>query len=228
MARSDTLEQAPLFDADESQGSPEEQLAAVARAARECRACPLWEIGTQTVFGAGPATARLMFIGEAPGEQEDKQGVPFVGPAGRLFDEALQQAGIDRSQVYITNVVKHRPWVLRNGRKKNRPPKQSEINACRPWLQQQLAIIKPQIIVCVGAQAAKEILGKTFKLTQQRGEWHEGPGGTQVLATIHPAYVLIQPEESYDRLKETLFADIQLVGERYRALQAPAEVERAG
>ena len=220
MSTSEVLEQGSLFGLAEPTTAPAEQLAEVARAARDCRACPLWEIGTQTVFGSGPANARLMFIGEAPGQHEDKQGIPFVGPAGQLFDQALKQARLERAEVYVTNIVKHRPWLEQNGRKKNRPPKQSEINACRPWLQEQLRIISPKMIVCVGAQAAKEILGKTFKLTQQRGQWFEGPGSAAVLATIHPAYVLIQPEESFERLRETLFADFRTAAERYRALEA--------
>jgi uracil-DNA glycosylase family protein len=219
MAKQQVLEQASLFAPPDAGAPVDEQLAEVARAAEKCQACPLWEIGTQTVFGSGPATARLMFVGEAPGQHEDKQGIPFVGPAGRLFEQALQQAGLDRAEVYVTNVVKHRPWVDQNGRKKNRAPKQSEINACRPWLQEELRIVKPDIIVCVGASSAREILGKDFKLTQQRGQWFDGPGSARVLATIHPAYVLIQPEESYDRLQESLFADFRLVGDRYRALK---------
>ncbi len=203
--------------------SDAERTAALERvraAAAECRACPLWEIGNQTVFGAGPATARIMSIGEAPGHHEDVQGVPFVGPAGRLFDQALVQACIPRNDVYITNVVKHRPWIPVDNRAKNRPPKQSEINACRPWLQEELAIVQPEIIICIGAPAAREILGKSFKLTQQRGQWMESDAAPNVIATIHPAYVLIQSEETFDALRETLFADFRMVGERYRELQA--------
>ena len=220
MTKTEVLEQGSLFPDHTVAGSKVERLAEAAERARDCRACPLWEIGKQTVFGSGPATARLMFIGEAPGQHEDQQGVPFVGPAGRLFDQALQQAGIERAEIYVTNVVKHRPWIDLNGRKKNRQPKQSEINACRPWLEQQLQIIEPDIIVCVGALAARQMLGKDFKLTQQRGQWFEGPNGAAVLPTIHPAYVLIQPEETYDQLKEVLFADFRLVAERYRNLPA--------
>lgn len=195
----------------------EARLAAVARAARDCRACPLWQGNTQTVFGAGPASARLMLIGEAPGEQEDRQGLPFVGAAGQLLNEGLAQAGLDRTEVYVTNVVKHRPWVAQGGRKRNRPPKQSEIAACRPWLQEELRLIRPALIVCLGAHAAREILGRQFKLTQERGQWRSGPDGAAVLATIHPAYVLIQPPESYERVKAAFFADLQRVAERYRA-----------
>ncbi len=194
------------------------QLEEVAAASKVCQACPLWEIGTQTVFGDGPATARLMFIGEAPGRDEDKQGRPFVGASGRLFDEALQQAGIDRAEIYVTNTVKHRPWLQQGNRQKNRPPKQSEINACCPWLDEELRLLRPELIVCLGATAAKAILGKDFKLTQQRGQWLDGPGGAKVLATLHPSYVLIQPAESAERVRGMLFGDIGAVAKRYRSL----------
>ncbi|MGH2353992.1 MAG: UdgX family uracil-DNA binding protein [Chloroflexota bacterium] len=201
-----------------SAGSRAGALDAVRREAAGCRACPLWETGTQTVFGAGPATARLMFVGEAPGFQEDKQGVPFVGPAGRLFNEALEQAGLQREAVYVTNIVKHRPWVPGGRQGKNRPPKQSEINACRPWLTQELAIVRPLVIGCLGALAAKWLLGKEFKLTQQRGQWFSTDAAPHVLATIHPSYVLIQPAESAGRWRETLFADVRAIAETLRAL----------
>jgi DNA polymerase len=214
----DGYQQARLFEQQSDERAPGEQLAALAEQARTCRACPLWEIGTQTVFGSGPATARLMFVGEAPGQQEDRQGRPFVGPAGKLFDQALEQAGLEREAVYVTNVVKHRPWVRTGGRPKNRAPKQSEINACRPWLQGELDLVRPEIVVCLGATAARELLGRNFKLTQQRGQWQSGPGGTAALATLHPAYILIQPPESYDAIQQALFDDLRRVAERYQAL----------
>jgi DNA polymerase len=190
-----------------------------------CRACPLWEIGHQTVFGTGPVTAELMFIGEAPGAQEDKHGVPLVGPAGRLFDQGLAAAGIPRAQVYLTNVVKHRPSIPAGQRRKNRAPKQSEINACRPWLQHELALVRPRIICCLGAVAAKEILGKAFRLTEQRGQWLSAAAAPHVFATIHPSYVLIQPEGSAGRWREIFFADLARVGERLRSLDQPAGLD---
>ena len=217
MARTPALEQPSLFTPSPD-AHPADQLAEVAGAAKDCRACPLWEIGTQTVFGDGPATARCMFIGEAPGRDEDKQGRPFVGAAGRLFDEALERAGLDRAELYVTNTVKHRPWVQQGSRQKNRAPKQSEINACRPWLDHELRLVRPKLIVCLGAVAAKAILGKDFKLTQQRGQWLDGPDGAAVLATLHPSYVLIQPPESQERVWETFFGDVRMAAERYRAL----------
>jgi DNA polymerase len=217
MARAGLFERGALFNAGTR--SSAEQLGRVAREAKACQACPLWQHGTQTVFGQGPASARLMLIGEAPGQQEDRQGLPFVGASGRLLDETLEQAGLERAEIYVTNTVKHRPTVEQGGRTKNRAPKQSEVNACRPWLQQELRLVQPALIVCLGATAAREILGKSFKLTQQRGQWFGGPGGAEVLATLHPSYVLIQPAESYERVKETLFGDLRLVGERLRILK---------
>ena len=191
----------------------------VREAARACRDCPLWEINTQTVFGVGPVTARLMFIGEAPGGPEDTAGVPFVGPAGKLFNEAIERAGIDRTEVYVTNTVKHRPWEPGpTGRQKNRAPKQNEINACRQWRLRELTLVRPALTVCLGAKAAQEVLGKGFKLTAQRGTWQDTDAAGSVMATLHPSYVLIQPAESIERVRETFFGDIQQAAERYRSL----------
>lgn len=186
--------------------------------AAACRRCPLWETGARTVFGEGPVAARLVFVGEAPGYQEDQQGRPFVGPAGQVFNEGLAQAALPRDEVYVTNTVKHRPCLPGGRQGRNRPPKQSEVNACRVWLDQELAILRPAIVVCLGAVAAKAILGKDFRLTQQRGRWHSTEAASHVLATLHPSYVLKQPPESRDAVRETLFADLRAVAERYRAL----------
>lgn len=205
--------QPPLLDPEADPGA---QLESVRQAAEACCACPLWEIGTQTVFGDGPVDARLMFVGEAPGRDEDKQGRPFVGASGRLFDEALRQADLDRAAVYVTNTVKHRPWLQQGPRQKNRAPKQSEITACRPWLAEELRLVRPALVVCLGATAAKELLGKDFKLTQQRGQWHAGPHGAEVLATLHPSYVLIQPPDTQESVRASFFADIRAAAERYR------------
>ena len=194
-------------------------LEAVRAEARGCQRCPLWEIGTQTVFGAGPAEARLLFLGEAPGATEDAEGIPFVGSAGRLFDEALERAGLERERVYVTNTVKHRPWVQMGPRQKNRPPKKSEINPCRVWLDREMEIVRPAIVACLGAVAAKAMLGRDFKLTQQRGEWQQTSDGAAVLATVHPSFVLIQPADSRDRWREAFFADIAAVAERHRSLR---------
>ena len=181
-------------------------LPALREAAADCQACDLYKRGTQTVFGAGTRNAEVLFVGEQPGNDEDLEGEPFVGPAGKLLDNALEEAGIDRQKAYVTNVVKHFKWEPRGKRRIHKKPNAKEIAACRPWLEQQLQIIEPDIIVCVGAPAARQMLGKDFKLTQQRGQWFEGPNGAAVLPTIHPAYVLIQPEETYDQLIQALNA----------------------
>lgn len=210
---------AALTDVDARQAAWE----TVREASRGCQDCPLWEHNTQTVFGVGPVTARLLFIGEAPGAQEDKAGIPFIGPAGALFSEALEAAGLTREEVYITNTVKHRPHITSGKRDKNRPPKQSEINACRQWSVRELALVRPQVVGCLGAHAAREMLGKAFKLTEQRGQWLSGSEGSQqaralVMATLHPSYVLIQPAESRERVRRTFFEDIAAIAERYRSL----------
>lgn len=176
--------------------------------ARSCRACPLWEGNTQTVFGEGPVPAVAMFIGEAPGAQEDAQGRPFVGPAGQLFDEAMAAAGIDRASVYVTNAVKHRPWTPTRTGRRNRPPRQSEINACAMWLDRELELVRPRVICCLGAVAAKRILGRDFKLMAQRGEWVEGPGDTRVLPTVHPSFVMLQRRQADADWFATLVDDL--------------------
>ncbi|HEX5163851.1 MAG TPA: UdgX family uracil-DNA binding protein [Thermomicrobiales bacterium] len=183
--------------------------------AASCTRCPLHEIGTQTVFGAGPASARLMFVGEAPGAQEDATGQPFVGPAGKVFDEAIAAAGIDRASVYVTNAVKHRPWKRsESGRQKNRAPKQSEIKACAIWLDGEIEIIQPQLICCLGAVAAKRLLGKDFRLMEQRGQWFSSDDGRDVLATVHPSFVQIQRPEARERWMSTFVDDLRAVKQR--------------
>ncbi|MDQ3548319.1 MAG: uracil-DNA glycosylase, partial [Chloroflexota bacterium] len=147
---------------------------------------------------------------EAPGAQEDSSGQPFVGPAGKLFDEALEESGIDRATVYVTNAVKHRPSVQsESGRRKNRAPKQSEINACAIWLDREIEIIQPSLICCLGAVAAKRVLGKSFKLLEQRGQWFTSDSGHAVLATVHPAFVMIQRPDARERWMETLVNDLR-------------------
>lgn len=173
----------------------ERTLEALREAATSCRACDLYLSGTQTVFGEGPGRADVMMIGEQPGDQEDRAGQPFVGPAGRVLDEALEEVGIDRSRVYVTNVVKHYKWVARGKRRIHSKPNAREIRACRPWLDAELADVQPRVVVALGATAAQALLGGTFRVTQQRGKPLEGTGlAHYVVATVHPASILRAPD----------------------------------
>ena len=165
-------------------------LDALREAAAGCKACPLWENATQTVFGEGAAEADVVFVGEQPGDREDIEGRPFVGPAGKLFDEALVEARIDRSQVYVTNVVKHFKWKLQGKRRIHQKPNWREIAACRPWLDAELAILKPRVLVCLGATAAQALLGRDFRVSRQRGELVDSPLAPKAMATVHPSSIL--------------------------------------
>lgn len=165
------------------------------KAAADCKACDLWENATQTVFGEGRRRARIMFIGEQPGNEEDLQGKPFVGPAGRLFDEALEEAGIDRRRTYVTNVVKHFKWEPRGKRRIHKKPNSAEITACRPWIEAEIATVKPKMIVCLGAIAAQSLLGKDFRVSRQRGELIQSPLAQFVMATVHPSSILRASDE---------------------------------
>jgi uracil-DNA glycosylase family protein len=162
---------------------------------KDCRACDLWRNATQTVFGEGSSLAKMMMIGEQPGNQEDLEGKPFVGPAGKLLDEALIAAGIDRQKVYVTNAVKHFKWEPRGKRRIHKKPGAAEIEACRPWLQAEIAALKPEIIVCLGATAAQSLLGRDFRVTQHRGEFLESPFAQVVMATVHPSSILRAPDD---------------------------------
>ena len=159
-------------------------------AAAGCKACDLWETGTQTVFGDGSADADVVFVGEQPGDREDLEGRPFVGPAGQLFDEALEEAGIDRSQVYVTNVVKHFKWKPQGKRRIHQKPNWREIAACRPWLDAEVALLKPRVLVCLGATAAQALLGRDFRVSWQRGELVDSPLAPNTIATVHPSSIL--------------------------------------
>jgi DNA polymerase len=163
-------------------------------AAARCRACPLWEKGTQTVFGSGMASAKVVFVGEQPGFEEDLAGKPFVGPAGKLLDKALVQAGIPREQAYVTNVVKHFKWEPKGQQHIHKKPNAKEIGACRPWLEAELDLIKPQVLVCLGATAAQALLGKEFRVSRQRGEWVSTSLASHVMATVHPSAILRSPD----------------------------------
>jgi uracil-DNA glycosylase family protein len=159
-------------------------------AAAGCKACPLWETGTQTVFGEGAAHADVVFVGEQPGDQEDLEGRPFVGPAGKLLDRALEEVQIDRSQVYVTNVVKHFKWKPQGKRRIHQKPNSREIAACRPWLDAEVAVLKPRVLVCLGATAAQALLGRDFRVSRQRGELVDSPLAPNAIATVHPSSIL--------------------------------------
>lgn len=171
-------------------------LGELGQAARGCTACPLYRHATQTVFGEGPARARLMLVGETPGDREDIEGRPFVGPAGRLLDRCLAEAGIDRKTSYVTNVVKHFKWVPRGKRRIHSKPNAREIRACKPWLEAEIALVKPDVLICLGATAAQALLGPAFRVTRQRGVPVESILARVVLATVHPSSLLRgEPEE---------------------------------
>jgi uracil-DNA glycosylase family protein len=165
-------------------------LASLRKAAAGCRGCHLWQVGTQTVFGEGAPAAEAMFVGEQPGDQEDRAGKPFVGPAGRVFDEALEAAGIDRGTVYVTNAVKHFKWQARGKRRIHQKPNWTEMTACRPWLEAELQVVKPRVLVLLGATAAQSLLGRQFRVTQHRGELLDSDLAEAVTATVHPSSIL--------------------------------------
>jgi uracil-DNA glycosylase len=187
--------------------------------ARGCQACDLYKTGTQTVFGEGRRSARAIFVGEQPGDSEDRTGRPFVGPAGKLLDKALEAAGIDRDLVYVTNVVKHFKWTARGKRRLHEKPNAREIAACRPWLDAEIALLQPRIVVCLGATAAQALLGKSFKVTQMRGEILHAAFAPAVMATVHPSSLLRAPDDEtrhreMDRFIRDLARVAPLVAER--------------
>jgi uracil-DNA glycosylase len=181
-------------------------------AAAGCQACDLWRTGTQTVFGEGKREAEIVFVGEQPGDQEDQQGKPFVGPAGRVLDEGLEEAGIDRALAYVTNVVKHFKWEPRGKRRIHAKPNWAEIAACRPWLDAELEALKPKVLVCLGATAAQALLGRQFRVTKQRGVPVESDLAPHVLATVHPSSILRQEsEEARQAAMDDFVADLKVV-----------------
>jgi len=199
----------------------EHTLPALRAAAANCKACGLWKLGTQTVFGEGHSTARVMMVGEQPGDKEDIEGRPFVGPAGAVLDKALAAAGIERGEVYITNIVKHFKWEPRGKRRIHKKPNALEINACRPWFEAEIDAIKPQIVVLLGATAAQGILGRQFRVTQHRGEWIESEIAPSVMATVHPSSILRAPDDdSRDEEMSKLIADLKKVAVAIRQQKA--------
>lgn len=190
------------------------RLADLRSSARSCKACDLWRNATQTVFGEGPAKASIMFVGEQPGDLEDRSGHPFVGPAGKLLDRALAETGLQRSDIYVTNVVKHFKWsaAQRGKRRIHKRPRHSEIEACRPWLDAELAAVRPKVLVCLGASAAQALLGNDFRVSRDRGKLIPSPLAPHVLATVHPSSILrAQDDESRRSQMRAFIEDLRQV-----------------
>jgi DNA polymerase len=197
----------------------EKSLKELREEARGCQDCPLWANATQTVFGAGDPHARVMLVGEQPGDEEDKKGLPFVGPAGRLLVRALEAAGVERAHLYVTNAVKHFKWQLRGKRRLHKTPAQREIDACHQWLEGEIRTVKPHVIVALGATAAKALIGAQFKVSVQRGQFVESPLAPYVFATFHPSALLrLRDEEEKEAAFEQLVKDLKLIN---RALERP-------
>lgn len=188
------------------------------QAAQGCRGCDLYKTGTQAVLGVGPGKASAFFVGEQPGDQEDLAGKPFVGPAGRVLDEALEEVGIPRSEVFVTNAVKHFKWEPRGKRRIHQKPTLGEVKACRPWLETELALVRPRIIVCLGATAAQSILGPQIRITRDHGQFFESPWSPLTTATLHPSALLRMPDEEKRQAARAQFLeDLRKVAERLRA-----------
>ncbi|MBV9265572.1 MAG: UdgX family uracil-DNA binding protein [Acidobacteriaceae bacterium] len=182
-------------------------------AAPSCRGCELYARATQVVFGEGPRSANVVMVGEQPGDEEDRRGHPFVGPAGRLLSKAMEEAGVDREKVYVTNAVKHFKWIERGKRRIHAKPSGIEVSACRPWLEAELASIEPELVVCLGATAAQSLMGREFRITTDRGRFFPHPWAKEVMATIHPSAILRVPER-YEEEYALLVRDLKLVAER--------------
>jgi uracil-DNA glycosylase len=189
----------------------EDALQALRMEALSCRACPLWKGATQTVFGEGPAPAPLMLVGEQPGDKEDLAGLPFVGPAGQVLNQALEEAGIDRQTVYVTNAVKHFKFLQRGKRRLHQKPTTPEIRACRPWFERELEFVQPQLVVAMGATAAQSVFGKGMPIGRNRGRVMEAYGGASAIITVHPSYLLRIPEPDRKEEEYLLFVkDLRL------------------
>jgi DNA polymerase len=197
-------------------------IATHAKAAQGCRGCPLWKNATQAVFGEGPKRARVVMIGEQPGDQEDKQGRPFVGPAGRIFDEALEAAGIDRDSIYVTNIVKHFKWKPMGKRRIHATPSRIEVDACRPWFDRELELVAPEALVILGSTAAKELIGPSFKVTENRGRPLASPLAPLVIATVHPSAILRAQENRREEMARFVDDLRVLRGLLAQSVQRPA------
>jgi len=198
-----------------SPATAQQTLPELRQAAASCQACDLWQTGTQTVFGEGKSGAAVMFVGEQPGDREDIEGKPFVGPAGRMLDQALVEAGIDRAAVYVTNAVKHFKWTAKGKRRLHQKPNAGEISACRPWLDAEIAAVQPHVIVCLGATAAQALLGREFRVSTQRGQFLSRPGLPLLFATVHPSSILRALDDETRELEMAAFVrDLTLVARR--------------
>jgi uracil-DNA glycosylase len=219
--------QKSMFDADAEGAAPfvpvHPTLKNMRAAVQDCKGCDLYAHATQAVFGEGPASAKIVLVGEQPGNSEDLAGRPFVGPAGEILDRALREVGLDRSQVYVTNAVKHFAFEERGKRRIHRTPRQSEINACRPWIEAELDSIKPDIVVCLGATAAKALMGSQFRLTQEHGIFRSTDFAEKTIATYHPSAVLrADTEESKQAIYQLLVKDLTNVVHEERKLAKKA------
>jgi uracil-DNA glycosylase len=196
-------------------------LSTLREAAAGCKGCELWKRGTQTVFGVGSSHARVFMVGEQPGDKEDLQGRPFVGPAGAVLDKALQAAGIDRNDVYVTNIVKHFKWEPRGKRRIHKKPNALEISACRPWLDAEIELARPDVVVLLGASAAQGLLGRDFRVSQRRGEWVQSEIAPFVMATVHPSSILRAPDdESRHEEMRRFISDLEKVAGRLKLPKA--------
>lgn len=194
-------------------------LSSLRDAAAGCRGCDLYQQATQTVFGEGAQHARLVFIGEQPGDQEDRAGRPFVGPAGRILDQALMEVGISRADVYVTNAVKHFKWEPMGKRRKHKRPSASEVAACRPWLVSELSLIRPQVVVCLGATAVQSVFGPKASLTKARGTFQKSEFADETFVTVHPSAILRYPEREQQKAEYARFVqDLTLVAQKLREL----------
>ncbi|MBV8572699.1 MAG: UdgX family uracil-DNA binding protein [Acidobacteriaceae bacterium] len=197
-------------------------LARLRAAAPACRGCDLYAHATQVVFGEGPQDANVVMVGEQPGDEEDRRGLPFVGPSGRLLSKAMEQAGLDRDKVYVTNAVKHFKFLERGKRRIHAKPSGIEISACRPWLEAELASVEPELIVCLGATAAQSLMGRDFRITVDRGKFFPHHWAKQLLATVHPSAILRMPER-YDEEFELFVRDLSLVAQKLESIEAAAK-----
>jgi DNA polymerase len=192
-------------------------ISALQTAAPSCRGCDLYQHATQVVFGEGPQNAKVVMVGEQPGDEEDKKGHPFVGPAGRLLDKAMREAGLDRDQIYVTNAVKHFKFLERGKRRIHAKPSGIEISACRPWLEAELTAIEPELVVCLGATAAQSLMGRDFRITSERAKFFPHRWARELVATVHPSAILRMPDR-FDEEYALFLHDLQIIAERVKQL----------